>query len=1163
MNRILGALLGALVLTGCGSGAEDPREAMRATTMGSILLQEGRLAEAEEEFFKVVEAAPRSTAGPIGLAQVYLLAGRADDADRWVRRALRREPDNVTARLLRAKAFEVRANPARALRELEELAGRDPADPRVLYALVELSETHPAPSVDRADLLTRAVLQLPGNTALRVRLAEALAAAGQPDSALGQLEELGRLWPEPPLEAMAAWRRALDLLEDPAGPDARAAIGDLRRALELTTFYQVDLQGVLGPRGSLAGFPLLAFSPVFDMADSSAESVSAAIRFDDATTGTGLAGLFGRPGAETQAAWAVGVGDYDGDGLDDLVMAGPAPDRPGQVVRLLHNEQTRFADSTGPAGVAGAGPIGAARFADVDNDGHLDLHLAGRTGASWIFRNASGGRFAEAMPAGGLATPPEIREVLWADLDHDGDLDLYLIGAAGPRFFRNNLDGTFRELTGPMGLAGGPGAAAAFGDLDHDGRLDLVVATRGSGAGGPVLYRNLGQQRFETQPVLERLESSPGGVVALGDYDNDGDFDLFAPGPGAGLLRNNGAARFAPDDRQRPVALALEGLDPVAAVFLDYDNDGWLDLVVAGLPRNGERGLFLFRNTGTGTFVDRSELLPPIPATGVVAFDYDADSDLDLLVTGPTGMRLLRNVGGNLNGYVRIQLTALRAGSGKNNTFGIGARIDLRAGPLRQARVVTGQTTLIGLGRLRLADVLRIEWPNGVPQTLSAPTSSPGVREAEALKGSCAFVYPWDGAGYRFLTDVMWRSALGMPLGIMGGRSAWAPAGASQEYVLIPGDRLAVHEGRYRLQLTEELWETAYVDQVQLLVVDHPDSVEVLVNERFVPPEPGRLELYQVLGARPPVAAVDGSGRDVLDRLRHRDDRYVAGFRPGRYQGMVEPHDLILDLGPLAGADSIHLLLNGWIFPTDASINLALSQARAAGPAMPSLAVPDRDGRWITVLPDLGFPAGKSKTVIADLSGKFPAADYRVRIRSGMQVYWDEARVVTGGTRALSRITRLDPVAADLHYRGFSRTYRKGGRYGPHWFDYDQVSTAPRWRPITGAYTRFGDVRPLLLASDDQYAILAPGDEITISFDAAGLPPVAPGWRRDFLLYTDGWIKDADLNTAYGTTVGPLPFHGIRQYPYAPGDAYPTDSARRRYQAEYNTRSIELSRPAP
>jgi len=182
-----------------------------------------------------------------------------------------------------------------------------------------------------------------------------------------------------------------------------------------------------------------------------------------------------------------------------------------------------------------------------------------------------------------------------------------------------------------------------------------------------------------------------------------------------------------------------------------------------------------------------------------------------------------------------------------------------------------------------------------------------------------------------------------------------------------------------------------------------------------------------------------------------------------------------------------------------------------------------------------------------------------VRIRTNMQIYWDQAFVAHAPKSPAVKLTSLEPVSADLHQRGFSRMYRKGGRYGPYWFAYDDVTNASPWRPIAGAFTRYGDVLPLLRGPDDMYVIMAPGDETTIEFDASSAAGLPKGWKRDFLLYTDGWIKDSDLNTAFGTTVEPLPFHAVRSYPYAKGDAYPSDSAHQRYRREYNTRIVPSS----
>jgi hypothetical protein len=300
------------------------------------------------------------------------------------------------------------------------------------------------------------------------------------------------------------------------------------------------------------------------------------------------------------------------------------------------------------------------------------------------------------------------------------------------------------------------------------------------------------------------------GAVAIGDYDNDGALDILAASANGGepaLWHNKGDGTFTLDRSAIASLRSLRGVAAHAAEFVDYDNDGRLDVVVVGTPATATaRGAFLFHNDGSGRFTDRSNRLPGSVKSGtaLTANDFDGDGDEDLIIAAnDAGVRLLRNDGGNASMAVRVQLKGLRTGSGKNNDFGIGARLELRTGDMVQTRVVTDRVTHFGLGPHLKADVLRVDWPNGVPQTVYFPGSDQDVVEREMLKGSCAFAYTWDGTAFRFVTDVMWRSALGMPLGLMGGTSAFAPAGASQEYLRIPGDALKPKGGRYVIQFTE------------------------------------------------------------------------------------------------------------------------------------------------------------------------------------------------------------------------------------------------------------------------------------------------------------------------------------------------------------------------
>jgi Tfp pilus assembly protein PilF len=1124
-----------------------PVEELYATRMlGLSYLQRNQLAEAEVEFRKLTDFAPDDPLGYADLGLTYLQAARYEDAERQLLRARELDPEGVDVRLALARLYALTQRTSEARAELERLRRDTTASPRVLYALAELEAQQGGSASARSQSLLRGALaRSPGNLAVRLQLAASFATGGMADSAVRHLEEIRRLPPEPPPQARAALDSSIHLLRGGNTADARASVDRFVRLMEGTAPYQASLDEVRWIEGPIPGRVILNFAPrsfvtVHGVRDRATTGLAT---FVDATDEAG----FVPSERDSGGVNALAAGDVDGDGVDELFLSG----------RLYRVQGGFVRDVTGSSNIALPREAAHAVFADYDNDGWLDLFVLGRDGTAQLLRNRGDGTFMDATAQARIADTRAARKAAFVDLDHDGDLDLLLVGDAARTVYRNNLDGTFTEATAGFGLAGEGASDVVFADFDGDGRVDLFfTAKRGSNA----LMHNGGAQRFSDVTAASGVTSTgDSGPAAVGDYDNDGFLDLFVgttDGTEPALWRNSGNGTFARDRRSSGVLQGIRSTVAATAAFLDHDNDGWLDLLVAG-----RSGLHLLRNDGTGRMIDRSTIVPePARVAGaqsLIATEVDDDGDEDVvLIDGRGAPRLLRNDLGNSNLALNVELKGLRTGSGKNNTFGIGARVEVRAGSIYQTRVVTGRVSHFGLGPHLKADVLRVEWPNGVPQTVYLPGTDQDVVERELLKGSCAFVYTWDGKRFRFVTDAMWRSALGMPLGLMGGTSAFAPAGASQEYVKISGDVLQPRDERYVLQLTEELWETAYADEVKLVAVDRPDSVEVFVDERFVPPGPVSLRLFQIARRVTPRSAVDERGQDVLPALRDADDVYVSGLTPMQYQGVVEPHHVILDLGPEAGRPDTYLFLRGWIYPTDASINVALSQQSTIALTPPSLEVRDANGNWRTVA-DIGFPSGKDKTIVIELSGKFPTADRRVRIRTNMQIYWDQAFVGRNLKDGQAKITTLAPTAADLHVRGFSRMYRKGGRYGPYWFDYDDVSKESPWRPIEGAFTRLGDVLPLLRAGDDMYAVMAPGDEVTIEFDATSASSLPRGWKRDFLLYTDGWIKDSDLNTAFGTTVDPLPFHAARAYPYAPGDAYPTDAEHQRYLREYNTRIVK------
>ena len=437
-------------------------------------------------------------------------------------------------------------------------------------------------------------------------------------------------------------------------------------------------------------------------------------------------------------AGGVAAGDLDGDGWVDLFLVNG---NKGSNQLLRNQGDGTFADITASAGLAHQGRFDCGPlFADVDGDGRLDLLVGGIRGSSLIlYRNLGDGRFEDVTARAGLAHEGDVYGAALADVDRDGDLDLFLArwqSRAGRHFWRNNGDGTFRE-DGEAGFSGSFSPdytfTPNFADIDGDRWPELLVA---SDLGTSKVFRNRGDGRFsdETTPVIS---DENGMGAAVGDYDNDGDLDWFVTAIGSGnakaasgnrLYRNDGGHFTDVTD----LAGVREGRWGWGASFADFDNDGHLDLFHV----NGYHGPFavpyqadpsrFFHAQGDGTFVERAAglgLADSGQGRGLVCFDYDRDGDLDLLISNNKGtVKLFRNdLPGSVN-WLRVRL------NGKpGNSQAIGARIWVRAGGQTQMREIRAGNNFVsqdptdahfGLGSHQQVD-LTILWPDGRLETHS------------------------------------------------------------------------------------------------------------------------------------------------------------------------------------------------------------------------------------------------------------------------------------------------------------------------------------------------------------------------------------------------------------------------------------------------------------
>jgi hypothetical protein len=532
----------------------------------------------------------------------------------------------------------------------------------------------------------------------------------------------------------------------------------------------------------------------------------------------------------------------------------------------------------------------------------------------------------------------------------------------------------------------------------------------------------------------------------------------------------------------------------------------------------------------------------------------DGNGRLELIGLDPSG-RAARAVSRGAKSYrwetIRPR-AATATGDQRINSFGIGGEIELRSGLHLQKQIITSPIVHFGLGEAAGAELARITWPNGVLQAEFDLSADRTVKATQRLKGSCPWLFAWNGREMAFVTDVLWRS----PLGLRINAQATAETRTTEDWVKLRGDRLAPRQGTYDLRITAELWETHFFDLVSLLVVDHRADTEIFVDERFAVPAP-KLQVVPTGPVHSFASVRDDRGSDVSDLAAASDSRFIDFAGRGAYQGITRTHSVEMalpDAAPRTGP--LWLIAHGWIHPTDSSINVAIGQGVHPAPEGLSLHVADQTGRFREVRAGLGFPAGKDKTILVDLTGVFGATGpRRLRLATNLEIFWDRLGWAIGRPDAELRTRRLELTSADLSYRGYSVTGQSSPS-APERPSYTLAGTGARWRDLEGYYTRFGDVRPLLTAVDDRYVIMNAGDELRLRFPEA--PPPPSGFVRDFVAIADGWEKDGDYNTSFSRTVLPLPTHRTGRYDAPPG-RLEDDPVYRQHAgdfADYHTRYV-------
>jgi hypothetical protein len=420
---------------------------------------------------------------------------------------------------------------------------------------------------------------------------------------------------------------------------------------------------------------------------------------------------------------------------------------------------------------------------------------------------------------------------------------------------------------------------------------------------------------------------------------------------------------------------------------------------------------------------------------------------------------------------------------------------------------------------------------------------------------SCPSLYYWNGTDYVYVTEVSNAGWLGYMDYINENGDIVFSGGNPWDYVKLDNTQLTPRDGYFDIILSQQWDEIFYIDAAYMIVVDHPANVDVYstmsnyINQAF------NGEIYTVSkdNLLTPVSAVNEKGENVLPNISQIDSVFTPGSN-----GLVSPswdnitlNQLTLDLGDLSNAPQIKLVINGmvdwgppepyydWIdsFKEAFAIGLVPNGTQINPPSY--MEVMDGNGNWVQIPQDRQIPIPSDyipRSFAVDLTGLFPEGigEYQIRITNFWNVTFDYIGIDTTPQESIT-VQRINPTATlkRIEFGGTTST-------------------------VSGSFTRYGDVTPIVQNADDMFVIGMQGDQVSLQFPTSSLQPLEDGMERDYFLFVACWFKDPPGNWGYGFdfTTDPLPFINMSGFPYPPTESYPYDPVHLQYLQEYNTRVV-------
>jgi len=845
----------------------------------------------------------------------YLDQGDATNALAIYKKAEAIVPNDADVRLNLANCYLLSGAAAEAIREADEVLKLEPNSAAAYFvkgsAYLRLSNPEEA-----AKALENAKKIEPGETATSFQLGMARMGLNQWDGAIAAFQEGIRMDPNH-LHSAAHYLLGQAFLR--AGRQDEA-----QQELQL---HQANLEGG-GPAVSAATFERCKYTQArvpFKLEQPDKEGIR--IRFVDATKEVlgDSAQNFSGP---------IGVINADHTGWNSLFVV----EKRG--FRLLRNTNGTFHPYGAPYPAIPAANYSKMLVGDLQNDRFDDIVVLGYKGCH-VFKFGTNGLATDVSPLSRLSTLSAIDGTLM-DLDFTGKLDLVAVtgNTNDVRVYRQFGPLLFSDITSTSGIPASIHDARAImmEDWNRDGIMDVIASRK---EGPPLLL-----EKQRGGPLVRREPANwvAGTVFCTGDFDNDLRPDMAVVSDGKISICFNGGER-------KEIAFPVNAGQIVA---VDYDNDGWLDLWAVG------EKIRVWRNLGLAGFEEQTAKLGLDKFDGgavseIHFADFDMDCDSDAIVAlANGGLRYLRNDGGNGNSQVKVQLFGNRS-----NASGIGCKVEIETGGLRLIRTVQRLPVEVGVGKHQVLDSFLVHWFNWPQGSAEVPFNCREpllALELTLQEGSCPYLYAWDGKRFRFVTDILGAAPLGLP--IAEGRYIEANP---EEFVWIGNEQnFPTKDGKYQLQITEELREVLYLDEAKLVVVDHEAGTEVHSTDKLLPGKPfARGALLTLHNEHPLQRAEMPDGQEVTSALKAVDGRRVSPpkLRVPQLRGLAEPHGLVLDFGPLDASKPLVLVMNGWLRFGGGTANIAASQDPSLPFPFPILEAEVAPGSWKAVDVTVGAPA--------------------------------------------------------------------------------------------------------------------------------------------------------------------------------------------------------------